>query len=353
MRPAWACAMAFYTMIHFFNFVGNDTAKETLDAMFRSRRFPHALILEGPEGSGRRTMARILAATLLCNGDGEAKPCGQCPHCHKALSGIHPDIMEAAGGSQARSFHVDVIRKIRGDIFIAPNEGACKIYILANAQSMSEQAQNALLKILEEPPSYGFFILTVTGRHMLLPTVLSRAPVIPLSAVPEAQAAAYVSKVLPDIEQEVICQAAGVYGGIIGQMLAGLQEGALQEVRNRTHRLCEALAQRDELAILKATAPFEKDNAFLLGCLNLLLLILRDAACMRQGSAIVLSGSPESARLLSDKLTLSQIMEGTSFLQTLKRAIQSNANNTLLISQLCIGLTERVASTKTKRGADR
>jgi len=133
---------------------------------------PHAVLLEGPAGCGKTAFAREIAKAALC--EGENPPCNTCRHCVKIGKGVHPDFITAEGEGRARSFHVDAVREIRAGAQISPNEAAKKIYLLKNVQDMSPQAQNALLKILEEPPGTSAFILTCENKSVMLDTILSR-----------------------------------------------------------------------------------------------------------------------------------------------------------------------------------
>lgn len=114
-------------------------------------RFPHTLLIEGPEGSGKKTAAWQAAKTLLC--EGEPKPCGRCAHCVKADKRVHPDVRYYTVPEGKKEFPVETVREIRQDAYIAPNEGARKIYLIDRAHAMNAAAQNALLKIIEEPPT--------------------------------------------------------------------------------------------------------------------------------------------------------------------------------------------------------
>ena len=111
----------------------------------------HSYLLCGPAGSGKHTLARILCAAMECEKDGAAVPCGVCPGCRKALAGIHPDVI-TVDDPDHKAMTVDPIRAARSDMFIRPNEGRRQIYVIPRGQDMNESAQNALLKILEEPP---------------------------------------------------------------------------------------------------------------------------------------------------------------------------------------------------------
>ena len=184
----------------FTDFVGNEKIKQQLSFLQASGRLPHAFVIEGEQGMGKRTLAREIALNLFCRG--EDKPCRQCPQCSKVLKNIHPDIYEYSATGGARSFHVDVVRDVKDNVYVSPNEADYKIYILGNCQCMNESAQNALLKVLEEPPEYAVFFLTVDNKSALLETVLSRSTVISVEGVSANIGADYICSHNPDIDYE-------------------------------------------------------------------------------------------------------------------------------------------------------
>jgi DNA polymerase-3 subunit delta' len=163
--------------MHFGDFAGNAQAKKLLAADIDAGRFPHALLIEGEAGSGRRTLARILARAAVCRSSAE-RPCGMCDACRKSE---HPDI--TLYGDEGSILSVDTIRSLRQEAYVLPNESAYRVMLLAGAQSMTPQAQNALLKILEEPPRHVLFILTCENRTQLLETIRSRCVCVTLGAV--------------------------------------------------------------------------------------------------------------------------------------------------------------------------
>lgn len=145
----------------------------------------HAYILsaQDPETALRR--AKQLAAGLICE-QGGGEPCGHCRHCRKALAGIHPDIivtgrLDDGKGRQKREIGVDQIRQLAADAVVLPNEAGRKVYILHEADTMNLSAQNAALKLLEEPPAGAVFLLTAVNVDRLLPTVRSRCAEISLN----------------------------------------------------------------------------------------------------------------------------------------------------------------------------
>ena len=142
----------------------------------------HAYIISGPSRDDVNALADTLAAALLCEGADGGKPCGACRSCRKTLRGIHPDVTVTDRPEDRREITVDQIRDIRADAVIMPNEGARKVYIIHNADTMNAAAQNALLKSLEDPPAQAAFILAAENPSLLLQTVRSRCTLIPLSS---------------------------------------------------------------------------------------------------------------------------------------------------------------------------
>ena len=141
------------------------------------KRLSHAYMLVGPEGEHRKEAALRLAAALLCAQPDP--PCGRCRDCRKVRAGVHPDVIfvERAPGDKGqlrRDIVVDQIRRIAADAVVAPNEAERKVYVISEADTMNIPAQNALLKVLEDPPGHACFILCTAASDALLPTVRSR-----------------------------------------------------------------------------------------------------------------------------------------------------------------------------------
>lgn len=158
--------------MNFDGFLGNGALKARLQESFRQGKTSHCYLLCGVEGSGRRTLALRMAAALECRD--ETNPgCGVCPACRKVLSGQHPDVI-TVDDTEHKNVAVDIIRQARSDVFIRPNEGRKKVYILPRGQDLGAPSQNALLKILEEPPEHLVFILATTELNKVPATILSR-----------------------------------------------------------------------------------------------------------------------------------------------------------------------------------
>jgi hypothetical protein len=158
----------------------NDNIQRTIASLSNKGSFSHAYIIWGPSDQGKAALAEKLAGMMLCSGNG-AKPCMLCPQCLKTSRMIHPDVIAIDKLEDKRELLVDQIRALREDAVILPNEADKKVYIIKNADTMNASAQNAILKLLEEPPSYAAFLLLAKNPGELLPTVRSRCVEIGLS----------------------------------------------------------------------------------------------------------------------------------------------------------------------------
>lgn len=326
----------------FPDFVGNENALRQLSVDIAAGRFPHALLLEGPVGCGKKTLARMIAGAAVCS-DTENRPCGSCENCRKAREGIHPDIEEIKGGTGNNSFHIDRIRELREDAYILPNEAAVRVLILCDAHTMTPQAQNALLKILEEPPRHLLFILTCENRAQLLSTIRSRVQAITLSGVEWEQAYPLLRQRLPDTDEQTLTRAFSISGGVIGRVLADLSDDTLEKVLRIAPQIAAAVADSNEWELMAATASLDKDKAAVTGVLSGLQLIFRDALTLHYGGTTTLSTAPEVAKRLSQALSGQRLTALLKEIEELCGAQRRNMNQTLLLTRLSARL--RAAAT--------
>ena len=230
--------------------LGNQRLKENLTGSLRRGRISHFYLISGPEGSGKHTLARHLAAALLCKE--EEKPCCRCGSCRRVLEGNHPDFI-TVDDPEHKTVAVKIVRQAREDVFIRPNESDYKIYLFP--QELGIEGQNALLKILEEPPSYGVFMLLTDNPEKLLPTVRSRCTELALRALPEDVLVKALAREFPELPKEDLQAAAVRSGGWLGQAKTLLQE---ETDVPQTEDFVRAYAQRDCLLLTQTLAPMEK-----------------------------------------------------------------------------------------------
>lgn len=207
---------------------GNETLKRRLTARFDADEPGHAYLISGPEGSGRHTLAGLLAAAMVCAGKAR-RPCLDCPACRKAMGGIHPDIVCIAPEKEGGELSVEQIRRMRADAYVRPNEARRKVYLIERADRMNASGQNAMLKVLEDGPEYAVFLLIAENPGALLPTVRSRCEALTLFPVSEEEARRWLRARYPDLPEERLSRAARDAQGLLGRAAALLDGGQEQE----------------------------------------------------------------------------------------------------------------------------
>lgn len=182
--------------IGFEQVIGQKLAVSHLQNALRTGRISQAYLISGEKGAGKMKLALAFAAALLCGQpkeeNGYVEPCGECHSCLQIQSGNHPDVVivtnERAGiTSKTGVLGVQLARFVQADAQVKPYSGPYKIYIIPNAENLNQQAQNALLKTLEEPPAYAVFLLLAQNTSVFLPTVLSRCVSLMLHPAPEKE----------------------------------------------------------------------------------------------------------------------------------------------------------------------
>ena len=301
----------------FETLLGNDRLKENITVSLSKGRVSHFYLISGPAGSGKRTLARLLAAAILCQG--RDKPCGVCGPCRKALKNEHPDFI-TIDDPEKKTVPVDLIRKARADIYIQPNESDYKIYLFPRAQDMGLPGQNALLKVLEEPPKYGVFILLTDHPEKLLPTVRSRCTELALTSVPEKQMRQYLTLKYPKASAEDIAAAIMRSGGWLGQAQELLEGG---ETPPQTADFVRSFAARDTLGLVNVLVPMEKwKRDALVDLLADWQILLEDALACRAG----LPSTAPLARELSQGRTAPELMQALKALQKAAQYAQGNVS---------------------------
>lgn len=229
-------------------FYSNEKAKQTLVNFITDGRLPHALLLEGESGCGKTHFARIAACAALCQN--QPKACGHCRNCRLILQDSHPDVQLISHDAPEKPYSVAALRELILSCYVLPNDGDKKIYILRNIHEMSEQAQNTLLKIIEEPPAHVIFILTCQSRSRILPTILSRVVTLPLSPCPEELCAKALQERNPDASEEDRLKMARQTGGNIGRALIIMQDEKLSRIYQNAQDAAQLICNGNEFELL-------------------------------------------------------------------------------------------------------
>ncbi len=202
----------------FSEVIGQEVVTRILSGALAEGRLGHAYLFAGPRGTGKTTMARILAKGLNCESGPTATPCGTCELCVSADEGSSLDIIELDAASHTG---VDTIRELRDEVAYAPMRGRTKVYIIDEVHMLSKGAFNALLKTLEEPPPHVVFLFATTEPHKVLDTILSRCQVLRLDPLSEVQIAGRLTDVF---EKEGVKAESGVVEALAREAKGGMRD---------------------------------------------------------------------------------------------------------------------------------
>lgn len=295
--------------------LGNEKLKHSLVSARDKGKMSHFYLLSGPEGSGRHTLADLIAAAMLCR-EPDA-PCGTCRSCRKVFSHNHPDYI-TIDDPEKRIIPVKLIREARSDIFIRPNEGDKKIYLFPRGQDLNIEGQNALLKVLEEPPAYGVFLLLCDNPDKLLPTVRSRCVELKLQALPEGLLRSVLTREFPDADEQTVSGALLRSGGYLGQARTLMAGTALSDT---TKEFARCYAARDVYGLLQLLVPMEKwKRDTLIPELGAWLEVLQQAMVSRAGLP---AGLAESAQIAANR----QARDLMAHCSALKKAMEYAQGN--------------------------
>lgn len=225
-------------MSNFKDIIGHEQIKEHLQNAIRLDKVSHAYILHGEAGAGKKTLAKTFAMSLQCEKK-DIEPCLECHSCKQFVNNNQPDVIWVTH-DKPKSIGVEDIRnKLNGDIMVKPYSSAYKIYIIDESEKLTVQAQNALLKTIEEPPAYAVIILLTTNTSLFLPTILSRCITLNLKPIKDALIRNYLMEHIqvPDYQAAIsVAFAQGNVGKAIKLATSDdfnqIKEDALKIVKN-------------------------------------------------------------------------------------------------------------------------
>ena len=297
-----------------FPLAGNDGVKAALTKAFEISRLPHAIIIEGESGSGKSLLAGFIVSTFLC--ENENKPCGSCKSCRMIKAGTHPDVIKVAPAEGKKNIQIDQIRNMRNEVYIRPQFSNRKVFNIDFADTLNQQSQNTVLKVLEEPPGDVLFIFQVRSRSSLLPTILSRCVTYTLSEPEISVSAKYISEtrgITIDEATELLKQ----NGLLIGNVIASLDSKKKDITYDTAVSYLEKSESGSMYDLLLLTAPFERDR-------------VKAEAFFAHLSYLLLSSIKENAvngkEITEEYHRYEQVLKAKEFLQ-------SNINLPLLFSK--------------------
>lgn len=338
-------------MSGFDSFLGNERLKARLIRDIGSKHLSHAYIIEGAAGSGKRTLAKLICAAVSCHS--EAPPCMECLSCDKIMRGQSPDVITVEADRDRVQLGVDVIRRLRSDAVFAANDLDNKFYIFPEADTMNPQAQNALLKLLEEPPEGIMFLLLCQNADNLLPTIRSRAPSCRLEPLGDDMIEHWLLENDPEAiklhqsDPDAFRAAVKLAGGSLGRARELCEPKSASEALrlwNAAERFVSLLSARgaaaNELAFYeyatKLASP--KQRSELIEIYQLLADAVRDlvAAKLTHDFRPLFYFDSDTAREISGKFPLSQLMRLSDSIAEALDGLDRNINIGLAQTRLAM-----------------
>jgi len=334
----------------FSDILGNEKIKEYFQRTLARGQISHAYILTGESGMGRTTLAEAFAMTLLCENntavaeDGRTRrtePCGICHSCRQLLSQNHPDVIYVT--HEKKSVGVNDIREQLNDTeAIKPYSSAYKIYIVDDAECMTVEAQNALLKTLEEPPSYVVILLLTTRSDSFLPTILSRCVTLKLKPLYDDVIRDYLTERLHVVKSEAdICTAFA--RGNLGKAISLVSSEEFVRLRSSVLNLLRGVYSMDSAEMMEIVREWKEDRLDIEECLDFMQLWYRDVLMFKatqDTAGFIFKAEYRYIREIAEKSSFHGIEEVLSAIDKAKRRLDANVRYDLTMELLLLTMKE-------------
>lgn len=328
-------------MAGFQDIIGQEQIKEHMQNTLSTGKVSHAYIIHGEKFSGKEFIAKIFAMALQCEKEG-IEPCNQCHSCKQSLSKNQPDIIYVTH-EKPNTISVDDIRaQVNNDVAIKPYSSKFKIYIINEAEKMSTQAQNAILKTLEEPPVYAVFILLVSNINSLLPTILSRCVTLTMKPVKDELVKKFLMEELqiPDYKAEVcVAFARGNVGK--AKMLA-----SSEEFENIKAEAISLLKYIKEMEIQEIVAAIKKINEYKLEIqdyFDIIAIWYRDVLLFKatlDANQLIFKEEIQTLKKVAARCSYEGIERVIKALSTAKTRLEANVNFDLVMELLLLEIQD-------------
>lgn len=328
-------------MAGFHDIIGHERIKEHFQKAIEYNKISHAYILAGEEGMGRKTIAKAFAMTLLCERSNR-EPCLECHSCKQVLSGNHPDVLWVSH-EKPNSIGVDDIRlQINDTIFIKPYSSAYKIYIVDEAEKMTVQAQNALLKTIEEPPAYVIIILLTTNQEAFLPTILSRCIQLKLKPLKNDVVGGYLMETMGVKESQADVYAAFARGNL-GKAIHLASSDEFQLMYRQVLNLLKNLKEMDISMLLDSIKRLQEDHLDLNECLDFVQLWYRDILMFkvtRDMNLLVFKDEYTTVSNICQKSSYEGLEAILNAIEKAKVRLKANVNTELALELMLLTMKE-------------
>ncbi|MBO5208206.1 MAG: DNA polymerase III subunit delta [Lachnospiraceae bacterium] len=328
-------------MAKFTDIIGQEQLKEHLQNAISMNKVSHAYIINGERSSGKEFIAKVFATALQCEKQG-TEPCGECHSCKQALSGNQPDIIFVSHEKPNTIGVEDIRGQINNDIVIKPYSSSRKVYIMNEGEKMTVQAQNALLKTLEEPPEYAVILILTTNVEALLPTILSRCVVLNMKPVSDDKVKKYLMEELqiPDYKANIcVAFARGNIGK--AKLLASSEE--FEKVKDEAISLVKNINDMEINEIVKAIKKIAEYKFDVGDYLDILSVWYRDVLLFKatkDANSLIFKDELQAIRKVADRSTYEGIETIVKALQQAKRRLEANVNFDLTMELLLLTIQE-------------
>lgn len=325
----------------FKDVVGHKDILKYISSAVENNRVSHAYILNGERGSGKKMLANLFAMTLLCE-TGDNEPCGKCHSCKQAESGNHPDIIRVTH-EKPNSISVDDIRtQVNNTVDIKPYQGPYKVYIIPQADMMTPQAQNAILKTIEEPPSYAVFLLLTENAETLLPTINSRCVMLKLRNIKDTLIKKYLMENLeiPDYKADM-CTAFAQ--GNMGRAIMLANSDHFNEIREEAVQLLKHINEMELNEIVAAVKNISVYKLEITDYLDIIMIWYRDVLlykATKEIDKVVFKDQLQSIKEQARKSSYEGIELILESLEKAKARLKANVNFDLVMELLFLTVKE-------------
>ena len=329
-------------MRRFADIVGQEQLREHLENAVRAGKVSHAYIINGERNAGKEFIAKTFAMALQCENRQNVEPCGECHSCKQALSGNHPDIIFITHEKPGTIGVDDIRRQINTDVAIKPYSGPKKIYIVSEGEKMTVQAQNALLKTLEEPPEYAVILILTDNVNTLLPTILSRCVVLNMKPVRDAQIKEYLMENMgiPDYKADIcVAFARGNVGK--ARLLANSEE--FDKVKEEAITLLKYIGEMELHEIVAAIKKINEYKFDVNDYMDILSIWYRDVLLFKAThdvNHLIFREEIQHIRKVADKSTYEGIERIIDALEKSKQRLNANVNFELTMELLLLTIKE-------------
>lgn len=306
-------------------------------------RLSHAYLITGESGMGKKSLVKEVCLSLFCTGASEdGIPCGKCPECKKVLSGNHPDIIKITHEKPSTISVDDIREQVNGTVDIKPYSRNRKVYIIDEAEKMPPQAQNALLKTLEEPPEYVSMFILCSDEKKLLDTILSRCVRIRMDIVPADEIRNFlIAEKGIDRDKADIC--AAFSGGNPGKALTLAESEEFKKTYDRVLSLLKNIASMDTSQFLALAGEFSENGADLQEVLDLIALWYRDVLVMRvagENGSFSYNGEKAALKKASRVFDEKAVAGVLSEIERASKRLRANVNKELTMELLFVKIKE-------------